>query len=487
MSALSIIQAGTPEPARPFPRRLLTPGAWRDLAAALADEPGLALVGLWADTRQVHALFLDGATPLAVSVPVLDGLYAALSPSRGGAALFERMVQDLWGHRAAGGRDLRPWLDHGRWAAARPMTPRPVPVSGAPEPPEFLPVEDETLHQLPLGPVQGEITPPAHLRLTLAGETVRRAEARLGYAHRGQLVLMRGKSPRSAARFAARLAADATVAHGIAFAAAAEAALDIVPPPRAQALRIVMTEIERIAAHLAGAEAVCREAGDATAASGFGRRREMLLRASGLGFGHRLMMDCVVPGGVAAGLDPAGTAGIRDALDGVGGAPIPAGLSGAVIVPPALVHHHAAGGFVGRAAGRAFDARRLDENGAYAALGLDVSLRSESDAASRLSLRLAEAAESARMLRTLLDALPEGPLTVSLPMGSGEGFGYAESARGDVWHWLRIDGGLIAAAFTCDPAWHHWSLLEAAMQDAPLTQLPLAAASLDCPVSGIDL
>src|SRR6185312_11326836 len=107
-----------------------------------------------------------------------------------------------------------------------------------------------------IGPVHGVIAPPLHLRATLAGEIVRRLELRGGYAHRGQLALMRGKSPRAAARFAARISADATVAHALAFARAAEAALDVTPPPRAAALRLAMAEIERIAIHLAGVEAV---------------------------------------------------------------------------------------------------------------------------------------------------------------------------------------------------------------------------------------
>ena len=489
MSALSIIQAGSTEPARPWPRRVLTPGAWRDLATALDGDAELALLGLWADTRQVHALFLQAAppTPLAVSTEVIDGAYPALSLHRPAAVWFERMIHDLWGHRAAGAGDLRPWLDHGRWAAARPLAPRPVPVPAGPEPPELLPTEDADLHQIPLGPVHGIIAPPVHLRVTAAGETVVRLEARLGYAHRGQLALMRGKSPRAAARYAARTAADATVAHSIAFARAAEAALDVAPPPRAGALRAIMAELERIAVHLGGADAVCRAAGDARRAGEFGRHREAVLRAGGAAFGHRMMMDCVVPGGVALDISASGSDEIRAALDGLTDFAVPAALAGVAMLSPGLVGRFAAGGFVGRASGRGFDARLLAEAGDYAALGFEMKLRQVGDAAARLDVRLAELAESARLLRALLADLPEGPLTAALPMSSGEGFGVAESARGDLWHWLRLDGGLIAAAFPCDPAWRSWPLLEAAMAGAEFSALPLAAASLDGSVPGVDL
>jgi Ni,Fe-hydrogenase III large subunit len=500
MSALSIIQAGATDPARPWPRRVLTPGAWRDLAAALAGDAELDLIGLWADTLQVHALFLHAPpyAPVAVSAPVVDGAYAALSPHRPAAAWFERMIHDLWGHRAEGGTDSRAWLDHGGWAAARPMSPRPVPVPAGAEPPEFAAPGNEDWHQLALGPVHGLIAPPAHFRLTLAGETVARLEARLGYAHRGHLTLMRGKSPRAAARYAARIAADATVAHAIAFARAAEAALDVAPPPRAVALRTVMAELERIAAHLAALEALCEAAGAAREAGLAGLHREALARAVALGFGHRMMMDCVVPGGAALDLAAAGLAPLLDALAALPGFALPGfalpgfalpetRLAGLAVIPAAVLRGIAPGGTIGRAAGRPFDARLLALAGDYQALDLAVPTASGGDALARARLRLAEIAESARLVRGLVATLPEGPLTTALPMSSGEGFGVAESARGDVWHWLRLDGGLIAAAFPCDPAWRQLPLLEAAMAGVPLETLALAAASLDCSVPGMDL
>ena len=73
---------------------------------------------------------------------------------------------------------------------------------------------------LPVGPIWGQLDEAAHLRLILDGSAIRRAEALLGFTHKGTLTLMRGKSPRAAARFAARLSADATVAHSVAFAQA---------------------------------------------------------------------------------------------------------------------------------------------------------------------------------------------------------------------------------------------------------------------------
>ena len=90
------------------------------------------------------------------------------------------------------------------------------------------------------------------------------------------------------------------------------------------------------------------------------------------------------------------------------------------------------------------------------------------------------------LLRGLLGAVPEGAVSVPLPAESGEGIGFADGARGDVWHWLRLDHGQIAGVFMRDPGWAHWPLLEA-MAGGQVDDLPLIMASFDLASSGVDL
>ena len=92
------------------------------------------------------------------------------------------------------------------------------------------------------------------------GETVVRLEERLGYVHKGIERLMIGKTPAEAARIAARISGDSTVAHALAFARAVEAALALEPPPRAHWLRAIMAELERIANHVGDIGAICNDA-----------------------------------------------------------------------------------------------------------------------------------------------------------------------------------------------------------------------------------
>jgi Ni,Fe-hydrogenase III large subunit len=498
--ASAFIWAAATEPCQPWPRHVLLPEDWARMAAALAEEPTLALLALWADTGHVHALLLDEAanTPMLASTAIDAGGYPALSPSRPGAAWFERTVHDLWGHAAIGGTDARPWLDHGRWSHTAPMALRPGPPGGPSEPPEFLPAGIEDLDQIPLGPIHGGIAAASHLRLTGRGETIVRLEARLGYAHRGTLTLMRGKSPRAAARFAARLAAEATVAHAIAFARATEAALQCEIPPRAIAWRGVMAELERIVCHLGDLAAIANAAGFAVLSARCSLHCEALHRAADLAFGHRLMMDCVIPGGIAADVTAGGPEAIGRAVASLaaelpelqrlyGSASVAGHLSGVGIVSPDQVMGFAAGGVIGRAAGRNADVRRSPGYAPYPTLGLEVSVLSAGDAEARTRIRLDEIAESIRLLRFLLAAPLEGAVSVPLPSESGEGIGFAESARGDVWHWLRLDHGQIASVFMRDPAWAHWPLLEAAMAGGQTEDLPLIQASFGLTSSGVDL
>jgi Ni,Fe-hydrogenase III large subunit len=497
MNGAEIIRAAPAQPCVPWPRHVLDEASWR----VVAGDPAPLLLAMWADLVQVHALFLDepSGAVLPASVTVAGGRYPALSPHRPAASWFERMIRDLWGHEAEGARDLRPWLDHGRWPHHAPLAARPRPVNGLPQPPEFLPAEGDDLHQIPVGPVHAGIIEPGHFRFTVQGETVVRLEARLGYLHKGTISLVLGKSPRVAARFAARLSGDSTVAHGIAFAHAVEAASEVAAPPRAVALRAVMAEMERLANHLGDIGAIANDAAFAFLPARFGWHREAMLRAAAAAFGHRLMMDCVVPGGVIVDIAAGGKDAIHRALDAVD-AELPDLLRvydnyaslvdrtvGTGIIPAALAQAFGAGGYVGRAAGRDADVRRAPGYPPYDTLVFAVPVLQEGDVDARVRIRAAEIRQSVALLRTLLAALPDGPLIVPLPNATGEGIGWSEGFRGDIWHWLRLENGLISAYFPRDPSWLHWPLIEAAIRNNIVADFPLCNKSFNAAYSGVDL
>jgi Ni,Fe-hydrogenase III large subunit len=280
------------------------------------------------------------------------------------------------------------------------------------------------------------------------------------------------------------------VAHALAFARAAEAALQVEPPPRAVLLRGVMAELERIATHL-GDLAAARA--DSPRLSGrLGWHREQIMGACAVAFGHRMMMDCVIPGGVASDAAPPGIDAIT-ACAGFLAAELPrlqvaleegAG-AGIGIIPTAALAAFAPGGVVGRAAGLAADARASPGYPPYASH--PIQTLPGGDVAARLRLRLLEVATSLSLVRDWLGTLPGGPVGQSLPTLSGEGLAVVEGPRGDTWHWLRLDGGLIAAAFAADPSWRLWPVQEAACAGALLGDVALIDRSFACARSGVDL
>ncbi len=500
-SAVEIIDLGKLEPCHPWPRRLLTTASWRVLSATLLNTQYPELLAMWADTITVHALFREIVPDrfLIASVRVEDGHYPALSPARPAAAWFERAISDLYGHRAEGGRDGRPWLDHGKWGATAPLSPKPVPRPGPPDEMELLTAEGDGIHQIAVGPVHAGIIEPGHFRFHVVGETVVRLEIRLGYLHKGTLGLMRGKSPRAAARFAARLSGDSTVAHSVAFARAAEAAAGTEATARAHVLRGVMAELERIGNHLGDLGALANDASFTPVPARCGQLRETVLRAAAAAFGHRLMMDIVIPGGLAVDILPNGAAAVVDALDEVEAelpdmiriwedtASLVDRMATTGVTRPAVVASFAPGGYIGRAAGRAFDLRRSPGYPPYVDFTNDDVLRTEGDADARAHVRMKEIIASGALIKGWLGDLPHGAISVPLPMASGEGIGWAEGFRGDIWHWLRLDGGLIGAVSMRDPSWLQWPLLEAAVEGNIVADFPLINKSFNCSYSGVDL
>jgi Ni,Fe-hydrogenase III large subunit len=394
-------------------------------------------------------------------------------------------MRDLFGLDPVGLPDRRPWLDHGANPTAYP----------------FLPVEGEGLHQIPVGPVHAGIIEPGHFRFTADGETVVRLEQRLGYVHKGVEHLMHGAKIEDAARLAGRTSGDSTVAYAFAFARAVEAALGIEAPPRALWLRGLMAELERVANHLGDFGAICNDAAFSIMLAHCGILRERVLRCAAACFGHRLMMDRIVPGGVAFDLPADGAALIRALIDEIRARLPPlvelydatASLQdrtvGTGILHPDLARRFAVGGHVGRASGRAFDARRSIPYPPYHELRFEVPTREEGDVNARVWIRIEEIDASLGMIEQMLERMPEGAVHAAVePTGPSEGMALVEAFRGDVLVWLRINAaGRIDRCHLRDASWFQWPLLEAAIEGNIVADFPICNKSFNCSYSGHDL
>ncbi|NNM56804.1 MAG: hydrogenase expression protein HypE, partial [Acidocella sp.] len=148
---------------------------------------------------------------------------------------------------------------------------------------------------------------------------------------------------------------------------------------------------------------------------------------------------------------------------------------------------YAAGGFTGRAAGQNHDARVSPGYAPYEHFGLEVPVEQDGDVAARIRIRLAEMTESIRLIRDMLANLPDTVIAMAPPSGSGSGLGVAESFRGPVWHWLRIEAGAISDVFAADASTLQWPLVEFAAATGILADFPLINKSINASYSGVDL
>jgi Ni,Fe-hydrogenase III large subunit len=412
-----------------------------------------------------------------------DRRYPSLARIHPPALRLERTLRDLYGLTPEGLPDPRPWIAHG-------PTPTTYP---------FLPVEGEGLHQVPVGPVHAGIIEPGHFRFTCDGETVVRLEQRLGYAHKGVEALLAGAGLPTAARIAGRVCGDSTVAYALAFACAAEAATGAAPPPRAVWLRALAAELERLANHLGDVGSICNDAAFALMLAHCAVLRERVLRVACACFGHRLMMDAVVPGGFAVDLSADGAARLGALVEELrprfarlialydGTASLQDRTVGTGVVTTDLAVRFGAGGIVGRASGRDFDARRNLCYPPYDRLAFEVPIRTEGDVNARVWIRIEEIEQSLRLVEQILDRLPEGPVRTALPKATGQGIALVEGFRGDILAWVWMDGDRVTRAHLRDPSWFQWPLLEAAIEGNIIADFPLCNKSFNCAYSGHDL
>jgi Ni,Fe-hydrogenase III large subunit len=231
--------------------------------------------------------------------------------------------------------------------------------------------------------------------------------------------------------------------------------------------------------------------------------REQIVRANEACFGHRLLMDRVVPGGTAVDLTADGERILRelvrlvrtrfdelvDVYDNS-----PSMLERAVgtgILRPSLARTFGCGGYVGRASLRAFDARKAVAYPPYGELDFDVPVLNSGDVNARVWVRIKEVQQSLGLVDQILDRMPTGDVR-SQPMpakaATAEGAALVEGFRGDVFAWIRIGpGSSIARCHLRDPSWFQWPVLEAAIEGNIVADFPLCNKSFNCSYSGHDL
>lgn len=483
-------------------------------AAAEAANFNCRWSALWGDHQNkiiaVYALLEHAGDymVLRTEVPLNKAELSSHVPYYPAAERPERHLRDLLGVDFRGPSELPRWTRHRAWAEGRYPLRRNFPVAGenpGPTPPDnsypFVRVQGSGVYEIPVGPVHAGIIEPGHFRFQAVGEEVLQLEERLGYVHKGIEKIAEGRDPESLARLAGRVSGDSTVAHAWAACQAMERAVGLNIPPRAEALRALLCERERVANHLGDIGAICNDVGFAFAWYQLSRLREHWQRRSLELFGHRLMMDRVVPGGVAVDLDPAQLLAMQaehKALDNelVGLFDIledHPSLDDRLLttgrLDPATAQHLGTVGYVGRASGQGFDLRRDNPYPPYDRLDVEVPVYQDGDVAARVRVRMDEISIALGVMDRLLQVLPDGPVLESWPEPHAcKGLGAVEGWRGEVVCYVRLDeDGRVARFFPRDPSWLTWPSLEQLITGNIVPDFPVCNKSVNGSYSGHDL
>jgi Ni,Fe-hydrogenase III large subunit/Ni,Fe-hydrogenase III component G len=481
--------------------------------ARLVHESAGRMVALWgADNRDRGDGFaVLAAYALRDGLMILEHPVSAEGPSFPElAGLFpvadrmQRSIYDLLGIYAQGAGDKRPWLRHGAWREDEFPLRRDFDAArardNALERYAFVRVEGDGVHEIPVGPIHAGIIEPGHFRFSVVGEKVLKLEERLGYTHKGADRRFADFSLAEGYRLAGRLCGDSTVAYAWAYAQAAESLLRTTVPARAAWLRALLLERERVANHLGDLAGLGNDVGLGMAFTQFMRLKEEWLRASREVFGHRMMQDCIVPGGVTGDVSGGNLAKLLREADAIEGETRSmrniydehSGMQDRFLsagrVPPDLARKLGLAGLAGRASGQAFDLRVDFPADPYGELGVKKVVYSAGDVAARVNARFGELYESLRLIREILSRAAPGEIRDGLPSArAGFGVGWVEGWRGEVF--LALDcgeDGRIRRAHAHDPSWQNWPTLEHAVIGNIVPDFPLINKSFNLAYSGHD-
>jgi Ni,Fe-hydrogenase III large subunit/Ni,Fe-hydrogenase III component G len=501
--------------AAPIPARRASVGSGELLSACrVAWESGAELGALFVtdDTDRGEGFCLrvllrgdDGLMLLEHRLADGASRYPDLAGVFPSAARMQRAAFDLTGI-AAHADDDRPWLWMAAWPIDRFPLRRDLDVSARWEPGDedyrFVRVEGDGVHEIGVGPVHAGTIEPGHFRFQVVGEKVLRLEERLGFTHKGVERRFTTLPLADAGKLAGRICGDSTVAYAWSFAEALEGIAGVTPPPRAQWLRALALERERIANHLGDLGALGNDAGLAFGLAQFSRLREDVLRTHRAAFGHRLAMDFVVPGGVAADVDDAQLRAMRDECARVARetkalrtiydehSGVQDRFRTCGRIAPDLARKLGMSGLAARASGGTRDLRADFPCVPYAALGVRAVHRDEGDVAARVAVRFDELFESLRLVGAIVDALPAGTIAAAMParMPAGLALGSVEGWRGPVTFAVETGGdGAIRRCHPHDPSWQNWPAVEHAALGNIVPDFPLINKSFNLAYSGHDL
>ena len=440
----------------------------------------------------------DQFVRLRATVPVGRSEYPSVTPAVPAAVWHEREAKDLLGLIPVGHPDPRRLVLHERY----PHGYHPLRKDVAPdEPPpldqrhfDYFEVQGEGVYELPVGPIHAGVIEPGHFRFSNIGELILHLDARLFYTHRGVEKIVEGKSFDDALHAVERTCGVCTVSHAVSFATAAERLTGAIVPSRAQWLRTLLLELERLYNHVGDIGNICAGTSFPAGSTRGATLKERLQRLNEELTGHRFLMGVAGVGGMRYDLESAaleearrGLTALRRDVEAYFRVILDSGsfltrVNGPGRLDAATVLALGGTGVGARASRVATDYRLDHPHLAYSAVVPNLHVEPGGDVAARLNVRVQETLESFALADQLIGRMPAGEVRVTLPKAApgSSALGYSESPRGANVHWLMADeAGRVYRLRIRSAPFANWPLVARAVVENMVPDFPLINKSFE--------
>ncbi|MFA6549699.1 MAG: NADH-quinone oxidoreductase subunit C [Candidatus Margulisiibacteriota bacterium] len=488
---------------------LLEPGVFRkrvieevQAGARLANFYGCPEAG--GEVRLFALLAQDDQSKLHIysfkvskDVPSFQSLTPELPQAHG----FEREIAEQYAVKPEGHPYFKPVRYHknyrnvpGLWSESGDNV-----ISGGMS---FFQAQGEEVHEVGVGPVHAGVIEPGHFRFLCHGEEILNLEIQLGYQHRGIENMMSSVSAERQILLAESIAGDTVIGHAMAYCGVLESLASCHLSPRAEALRAVALELERLANHTGDLGALSADIGFLPASAYFGRLRGEFLNLSMELTGSRFGRSFCRPGGVLFDMDSKMTDDFRRRLVRakedvqeiskllLEESSVLARMENVGIISSGMVKEWGLVGPAARASGCAHDIRMDYPHGLYRFHQVPISIVNNGDVYSRAMIRWLEARRSIDFLLELIERIPKGEIL--RPLGALKerhmALAMVEGWRGEIIHIVTTDSDAQIAHYKIkDPSFHNWTALALAVRGEQISDFPLCNKSFNLSYAGHDL